>query len=159
MYYYYIHHLLQLLYEKETCPFHGTTVWFLILMHAIILCIITIGMMFNNFNLYKIASETVMLIKLFVLDIVRQLGTSVPELWRDFKSIFGDLKDTIIEKWQHLSLDQRECKYHICAFCPDVRHARNPQYNQGHSQRKCYHMGLRVTPKCFCMEFFIQAFE
>ena len=100
MYEYYAQRWLQLLYEKDTCPSHGTCMWLLILMRAILLCIFAVGGMCI---LYKIASETVILIKTLVLSLATQLGVCVRELWAALKSFLNTLKDAIEEIWSHLT--------------------------------------------------------
>ena len=100
MYEYHIQSILRLLTEKETCPSYSTSMWFLILMRATILWIFAVGIMFIT---YKIVSETVILIKMLVLNLISQFGACVHEFWKSVKSFLYTLKDAVTEIWRHLT--------------------------------------------------------
>ena len=74
--------------------------WFLILMRATILWIFAVGIMFIT---YKIVSETVIFIKMLVLNLIAQFGACVHELWKSVKSFLHALKDAVTEIWRHLT--------------------------------------------------------
>jgi len=100
MYEYHIQTILRLLTEKDTCLSYSTSMWFLILMQATILWVFAVEIMFIT---YKIVSETVIFIKLFVLNLISQFGAYVHELWKSVKSFLHTLKDAVTEIWLHLT--------------------------------------------------------